>query len=262
MLYIIDWWRLHWPAKMANYLQNYRTPSVPQHFSREITCLETLMLPRLTSTAWKASACLTWLQPTVLSSANKQTGNEMKTLPWSSRHRLIPQRHFIHLAWEKDELHFPKTGSKSSKAERLLNPMAWQSWLLVRLARSVPCKNKQKVPCERKTVDFSHYYFYRCEEAQRKLIFDDEFCHALSDHLTLHLGDPSYISMSGGLKRPHQNPGTGMDRVQEPLVLPQQDQPPQQQGPPYELVSSPLVTENSVAPQETFSSAKPSLSLW
>lgn len=88
VFYFIAWCHLHWAAKIANYLQNYQTPSVPQHFSREITCLETQMLPRLTSTAWKALACLTWLQPAVLSSAAKQTGNETKTLPWSSRHQL------------------------------------------------------------------------------------------------------------------------------------------------------------------------------
>lgn len=156
----IAWWHLHWAAKMANYLQNYQTPSVPQHFSREITCLETRMLPRLTSTAWKAFACLTWLQPTILSSAAKQTGSETKTLPWSSRHQLrcLDSISFTS-SGKRMNFIFPKlTRNNSSKAERLVKLTVWQSWLSVHLTRSIPCKSKQKMPCERKTVDFSPYY--------------------------------------------------------------------------------------------------------
>lgn len=82
--HFITWWCLCWAAKRANYLQNDRAPSVPQHFWREKTCLGTRMSPRLTSTTWKAFACLTWVQPTALPSAAEQT----KTLLWGSRRQL------------------------------------------------------------------------------------------------------------------------------------------------------------------------------
>lgn len=70
-----------------------------------------------------------------------------------------PQWHFTHLVWGKNELHSPKSDSQPSKAERLLKLAVWQSWLFVQLTKSIPCKNKQKRPCEGKAVDFSPYYF-------------------------------------------------------------------------------------------------------
>lgn len=70
-----------------------------------------------------------------------------------------PQWHFTHLVRGKDELHSPKSDSQPCKAERLLKLAVWQSWLFVQLTKSIPCKNKQKTPCEGKAVDFSPYYF-------------------------------------------------------------------------------------------------------
>lgn len=134
-----------WAVKMANYLQNYQAPSVPQHFSREITWVEIQMSPRLSSSAWKAFSCLTWVQTTALPRATQRT----KTLTWSSRHLL---RHLKGiLLTSKGELHSPKSVSQSSKAESLLKLTLR---LFVWLTKSFPCKNKQKMPHEGKTEGF------------------------------------------------------------------------------------------------------------
>lgn len=138
----ITWLLLRWAAKKANYLQNYQAPPAPQHSSREIMCSETWMFPRLTSTAWKAFACLTWLQPTVLSSAAEPAGREMETLPWREMETLLP-----HLG--KGRLLFPDAYLELGKVGRLLKLAVWQCRLSVHLTRwridavfSLPCKNK------------------------------------------------------------------------------------------------------------------------
>lgn len=152
VLNFIACWCLCWAVKMANYLQNYQAPSVPQPFSRGKNVLRNTDVTKINFQGLKF--CLPDLSADhgfpQCQSANKNVHLKLQTPAQ------ISQWHFPHLIWGKGEFHPPKSDSQPSKAERLLKLTVW---LFLRLTKSVPCKNKQKTSHEGKTVDFSPYCF-------------------------------------------------------------------------------------------------------